>query len=290
MVTASLAVRLRRRLPGVVLVTITHGQDVTMPVGLYQQFVPKVFAALDAVFPVSRATGAACVERGCDPVRVHVVPNGVDPDRFSPVPEGKRHERLRAAFPEGAGHLTDKALILCSVGRQVQRKGFHWFIDHVMPDVPDDVQYWLAGEGPMGEVIQETIHRHGLEQRVQLLGRVTEEQLEALYQGADLFIMPNIMVPGDMEGFGVVMLEAGLCGLPALGARLEGIQDVITDTENGHLVASGNAGAFAELIIHYHRDRAALADLGRKARRYTLDTFTWPAVARRYVELFRQSL
>ncbi len=52
-----------------------------------------------------------------------------------------------------------------------------------------------------------------------MLGRVSEEALGSLYRGADLFVMPNVPVPGDIEGFGVVMLEAGLCGLPRARPR-----------------------------------------------------------------------
>ena len=68
---------------GVVAASIVHGLDVTKPVAAYQRFVPRVFASLDAVMPVSRATGAACRERGLPAAKEFVVPNGVDVTRFS---------------------------------------------------------------------------------------------------------------------------------------------------------------------------------------------------------------
>lgn len=284
MVTAATATRLqpllRRR--GVAAATIAHGQDVTLPAAPYQWLVPRIFHAVDAVLPVSRATGAACLQRGLAPEKLHVVPNGVNLGRFRPL-EAK--PVMRRSLEETIGHtLPPGALLLCSVGRQVKRKGFAWFVEAVMPRLPADVHYWLAGEGPEAEHIREALTRHGLEHRVRLLGRLSEAHLEALYRGADLFVMPNIPVPGDMEGFGVVMLEAGMGGLPSVAARLEGILDVVAEGSNGNLIASGNADGFATAILAYHYDRERLAQAARSACQYTRDTFGWDAVANRYVE------
>ena len=291
MVTASLAVPLRRLLDDhdVTAAAILHGRDVTLPVLPYQWFVPYVFRALDAALPVSHATGAQAQERGLAPDKLHVVSNGVDPSRFAPPdePEAAR-TRLASIFGDGALPSTpDEGLLLCSVGRQVERKGFAWFVEHAMPLLPETVHYWLAGDGPEAEAIDAAITRHGLHRRVRRLGRVTEDQLEALYRGADLFIMPNRPTPGDMEGFGVVMLEAGLCGLPTVAARLEGIRDVITEGVNGHLVESGDARAFADAILRYHDAPARLRAASARTHRHTVDTFSWSTVADRYVQVLR---
>ncbi len=290
MVTASLAVPLQRFLQnrGVRTAAIVHGLDVTMPVAPYQWFVPKVFAALDAVLPVSRATGAACTERGLAPEKGHVVPNGIDPDRF-PTPSDRAAMRtaLTDALGDPAHPLPDDALLLCSVGRQVERKGFAWFVDTVMPRLPDDVHYWMAGDGPRAEAIQRAIDRHGLASRVRRLGRVSNDDLARLYRGADLFIMPNVPVEGDMEGFGIVLLEAGACGTPAIAARLEGIQDVITEGVNGHLVEPESPAAFVRAIERYRNQPDRLAKRSREAVAHTLSTFSWPAVARTYLDVLQ---
>ncbi|MDQ3606321.1 MAG: glycosyltransferase family 4 protein, partial [Gemmatimonadota bacterium] len=268
MVTASLAIPLRRRVRalGARLVAIANGLDVTLPVGAYQRFVPRVFAALDAVVPISRATGAECLQRGLPPEKLHVIPCGVDPARFPSAPEDCSAAR-RVLLDDVGASLPENTLLLCSVGRLVERKGVAWFVERVMPLLPPEVHYWVAGEGPMHEAVEAAIARHGLQRRVRLLGLVPEETLIRLYRGADLFVMPNIPVPGHMEGFGVVMLEAGLCGLPTVAARLEGIQDVIAEGENGHLVTSGDAAAFAEAILRYHRAPEALAAASARATR-----------------------
>ncbi len=223
MVTASLAVLLKKTLSKsrVKTAAIVHGQDVTTPFGPYQRFVPKVFHALQAVLPVSRATGEQCTQRGLPENKLFVVPNGVKLSRFEALANASTMRKaLLAAVGDATHPLPDNALLLCSVGRQVKRKGFAWFIQHVMPRLPDNVHYWLAGDGPETDDILKTATENKVAHRVRLLGRITDEHLALLYRGADLFMMPNIPVPGTMEGFGVVMLEAGMGGLPVIAAKL----------------------------------------------------------------------
>ena len=291
MVTASLAVPLRRFFDrhGVKAATIAHGRDVTLDFPPYQWFVPKVFNALDAVLPVSRATGAACTERGMAAEKVHVVPNGIDLDRY-PQPQSKSEMRgvLEDALGTPSAPLPDDALLLCSVGRQVKRKGFAWFAENVMPTLPENVHYWIAGDGPEFDKIGHVIRRNNLGHRVRQLGRISNADLARLYRGADLFIMPNIPVEGDMEGFGVVMLEAGQCGCPSVASRLEGIQDVITEGQNGHLVESENPDSFREAIMQYENAPQRLKRASARAVRHTEDTFGWSAVAEQYVDTLCQ--
>jgi phosphatidyl-myo-inositol dimannoside synthase len=288
MVTASLALPLRRTFErhGVVAGAIPLGRDVTLPVAPYQRLVPRIFRALDAVFPISHATAEECLARGATPEQVRVIPCGVDAGRFPPVADRSAARRALASVQKA--DLPENALLLCSVGRHVERKGFVWFVDQVMLRLPAEVHFWLAGDGPMTPAIREAIDRHGLQARVRLLGRVTDEMLATLLRGSDLFVMPNIPVPGDMEGFGVVMLEAGMSGLPVVAAGIEGILDVVREGENGHLLATGDAAAFAERILHYHRDRVALAALAERAASCTRETFTWPAIADQFVNALRE--
>ncbi len=287
MVPAALATVLRRTLAprGIPMAAIAHGRDVTQP-GPYQfLLVRRILEALDAVLPVSHATGAECVKRGFPEDNLRVIPNGVDTGRFAPrTNRGTRHRALADALGDPRHPVPDEALLLCSVGRQVPRKGFAWFVDEVMPLLPDDVHYWLAGDGPEADAIADTARRHGLTHRVRLLRRISDEALTTLYRGADLFVMPNVPIPGDIEGFGIVMLEAGLSGMPAIAARLEGIRDVITEGENGLLLESGNAWAFSEAIMAYYHDRPTLEAASQRAARHTAETFGWTAVADRYVK------
>ncbi len=288
MVTATLASPLRKHLRrhNVATAAIVHGRDVTLNIAPYQRFVPRVFSALDAVLPVSRATGEACLQRGLPGDKLFVVPNGVAVHRFNGASQTAARTELLERF--AGSDLPDRGLLLCSVGRQVKRKGFAWFIRNVMPLLPHDVHYWLAGEGPEAENILAAARQKGLADRVRLVGRVSEHDLGMLYAGSDLFVMPNIPVVGDMEGFGVVMLEAGLSGLPTIGARLEGISDVIEEGKNGHLVRSGDAWGFSEAVMHYYREDARLQAASERAAYHVRSRYSWQAVADQYVDVLHQ--
>lgn len=291
MVTATLAVPLRRSVArhGARMAAIPVGRDVTLPTLPYQWYLPRVFAALDHVLPISRATAAECLARGLAPAKLRVIPCGADVEQWTaPADRSAARAELLRALGASAESIPPDALLVCSVGRHQERKGFQWFVDRVMPRLPPDVFYLLGGEGPMTPAIWEAVARHGLERRVRLLGRLSEPMLATLYAGADLFVMPNVPVAGDIEGFGVVMLEAGLAGLPTVAADLEGVRDVIRDGQNGALVPSGDAAAFADAILRYRADRDALVSASCAATRFTAENFGWSAIADRYVEVLRR--
>jgi len=270
---------------GIRLAAIVHGLDVTDPNPIYQKAVRRLCGMLDAVMPVSHATGEQLVARGLPRERVHVVPNAVDLDRF----EGVLASRLEPAKLEiaGAPTLPDDAFLLVTVGRQVRRKGFAWFIENVMPKLPERVVFWLAGDGPERENIEAAIERAGLQRRVRCLGKISEAELVELYRRGQLFVMPNIVVPGDMEGFGIVMLEAGACGLPTLAADLEGIRDVIDEGINGWFAPTEDADAFARRVRALADDPEGLRVASERTAEYVTSTFPWDSTAERYLTVLR---
>jgi phosphatidylinositol alpha-1,6-mannosyltransferase len=288
-VTAGLVIALSRILKyfGASTFTIVHGRDVTLPSPILQKWVlPKVFAKINGVLPISNATAEACIERNLDPKKIAVVPNGFDFNRFT-SDLSKEQARTKLVQLLQIPLPPPTSFILCSVGRHVERKGFHWFVDEVMPLLPDHIEYWLAGEGDMTPRILQAIEKHGLESRVRLLGRISEEALHCLYRGGDMFVMPNIPIEGDMEGFGVVLLEAGICGMPSVAAELEGIQDVIQDGQNGRFAETGNADQFRNIILEYDADRAKLDALSKKTVLHVSNSFSWQSIVKKYLSIFK---
>ena len=110
--------------------------------------------------------------------------------------------------------LPDGAVVLLTLGRLVRRKGARWFTRHVLPGLAPDITYLVAGDGPEANPIRVAAVQAGLGDRVLLLGRVDDDTRELLLRGADLFVQPNIRVPGDIEGFGLVTIEASMRGEP----------------------------------------------------------------------------
>ncbi|MQA90499.1 MAG: glycosyltransferase [Gemmatimonas sp.] len=293
MVTAAVSplVRNRIRRAGAIIAAIPVGRDVTLPNPAYQRFVPNVFDALDLVLPISRATAEACIARGAPPGKVHIIPCGTDLGSAAgqQIDRDSARTAVLDLLAERRVPLPPEPLLLLSVGRHQERKGFQWFVDEVMPGTPEHIVYVLVGSGPTTDRIRQTVERHGLERRVVLLGQVSQPVLKTLYSGCDLFVMPNIPVPGDIEGFGVVMVEAGAAGLPVIAANLEGIRDVIAEGQSGVLVGTRDVAAFTESILRYD-DRRELAAASSGARAYVREHFAWPAIAKRYIEIFREEL
>lgn len=282
MVTASLAKFTRGRID-VPMVTINHGQDVTMPVGTYQKFVPKVFEALDGVISVSEATREQCILRGMHPAKGVALPNGFDMSDFREVPD--KAEAIRHVEGTLGVDLKDKHLLL-TVGRQVKRKGHEWFIREVLPLIKENVVYLAIGDGPQYQNLLKQVEASPQKDRVIMAGRQPDELLRNAYAAADLFIMPNIPVEGDMEGFGIVLLEANLAGTPAVASELEGIKDVITNGENGYKIPVYEAEKFAEKVDEVLSGDAE--SFGAQSRAFVHENFAWHSVADRYISYLHQ--
>lgn len=278
MVTASLARMLRKKVQ-VPMVTINHGQDVTLPIKAYQRFVPGVFNALDGVISVSRATKEACIERGMDSKKGQVLPNGFDSTSFPEMPD---KAKAKKELEKHLGIDLKGRKVLLTVGRKVKRKGHAWFIKKVLPKIKNDVLYITVGEGPEFEKLQNIVVEENLQGEVILSGKQSDEALKMIYSAADLFVMPNIKVLGDMEGFGVVMLEANSAGCPVVASALEGILDVVKDGQNGYLVAVNDHQNFAQRVDEILND--GWEAFSWRSREYVIDRFSWKKVAESYIE------
>ncbi len=273
---------------GVSSAAICHGHDVIMGFPPYQRLVRRTFAALDAVMPVSRATAERCLARGLDPGRLHVTPNGADSARFAPAPPPEaRRAILKAAFPREAVGLQPEDRVITSVGRLVPRKGHAWFVREVMPRLPASARLWLAGDGPEGPAIDAAVASSGVAGRVLRLGALSENHLAALYRGADLFVMPNLSAPGDIEGFGLVLLEASLNGLPVVSADLDGMADIIVDGVNGRLAPAADGAAFAAIVQQLAVDENLRRRLASSAEAHVRARFSWDAVAQSHLDILR---
>lgn len=282
MVTASLAYFLARKIY-VPMVTINHGRDVTLPNTLYQKFIPKVFASLDGVISVSRATRQQCIQRGMDPAKGVTLPNGFDLEKFETIPE---KEEARKFLEQKFGIPLQKHRMLLTVGRQVERKGHEWFIRNVLKKIHSKVVYVTIGDGPREYDIARAVDDEEVDHQVFLLGRQPDDVLKKAYAASDLFIMPNVPVEGDMEGFGIVLLEANMSRTPAVAADLEGIKDVITNGKNGYRITPRDDEQFAHKIDDLLDEN--LQEFGKKNRVFVENKFSWQHVANRYVEYFKK--
>jgi glycosyltransferase involved in cell wall biosynthesis len=263
---------LARAITDVPVTISTHALDVIYPNALYQWIVPWCLRRLDGVVSVSRYTRDACTARGVEPDRCRVIPNGIRVDASVGESRGDGEE---AFLPEGL----DGKRVLVTIGRLVRRKGVAWFVSEVMPRLGEEFVCLVGGAGEQGRAIEQAIATNGLQRRVFMLGTLDEHHKRALLERADLFLMPNIPIDGDAEGFGISAIEASSRGVPVIAANIEGLRDAVIDGVTGRLVATQDGDAWIEAVSTARFDRTEVA-------RETLLRFDWDRLVEEYLEFF----
>lgn len=219
-VLALLRPRLRR--------TVTvHGLDVVWNAPGYQSLIRFSLSFAHRIVAISQSTAEMCVTLGLDAERIVVVPCGI-------------------AMPSEIRRILPQDPVLLSLGRLVLRKGIAWFLADVFPLLLaryPRMTFVIAGAGPEFAHIQSIITTKKLSSSVSLRGPVSEAEKNALFLSASVFIMPNIPVTGDMEGFGISALEAASRGLPVVAADLEGLKDSVLEDVTGLHFSPQNAEA-----------------------------------------------
>lgn len=268
-------------------VITAHGLDVRYKKYFYRSLIKQSLKKADLIICNSNETRTSAIAAGAHPETTIFIPLGVNDDFFfDNKPQARKY--LKQHFDI---NLPDK--IILASGRLVKRKGTRWFIENVFSELiknHKDLLFLISGGGPDQKSLSALIRSKKYENKIKLLGRTSEEELRNLYNGADIFVMPNIKVSNDIEGFGIVLLEAGLCELPIVASNIEGIKDAIQDRENGILLKSGDKAAFIEEINRLLNDDKARIRLGKKARKFTLKNNNWDEIATSYVLQYKKLL
>jgi len=111
-----------------------------------------------------------------------------------------------------------------------------------------------------------------------------------LFNTCDLFIQPNIKVQGDMEGFGLSVIEAVSCKIPVIASNLEGLKDAIIDGQNGFSIEPENTEKYVEKINELLANDDFRQEFGEKARQFVTQNFRWEIIAKRYLEEIKQTI
>jgi len=262
------------------IVVTVHALELLYDSWLLQWFINRSLDSVSHFVAVSSFTRQLLVDRGVSENRISVIPHGVE------APAVVDHDAARKKL-DSVLNLPKDRLLICTVGRLIRRKGVAWFIEHVLPQIQNgNPLYLMASCGPDHSHIESVIQKCGMSDSVRLLGKVSDDLLRDIYAGVDMFVVPNIRVPHDAEGFGFVAVEAAAAGLPVIAARLEGITEAIHQGENGTLVEPEDADAFVAAIAHLAQNKATRRKLGQRAREYTKEHFRWDDIAQHYADLF----
>ena len=268
------------------VVVTAHGLDVTFPQAIYQRIVPRYFLPrLQHIVCISESTRAACLQRDIPSDLCTVIHPGVD--GFDQTPP----EYAVKSWVNGRlGIDVASVPVMLTVGRLVPRKGVAWLVQNVLPGLArtQDLAYVVVGDGPdMPKVRQlvDCLHLNGI---VHLLGQICDDDLQLAYAAADLFVMPNLRLSGDMEGFGLVALEAAAHGVPVWASDLEGLSEAVLAGRTGQLLTPGDPKLWTTELGLALADRASLRRLGDEARVIALEDLSWDRMVRLYAGLFEQ--
>lgn len=172
--------------------------------------------------------------------------------------------------------LSGKKIIL-TMGRVVKRKGHDMMIralPKILEAVPEAI-YVVAGLGPHLDTLTKTATDLKIQHAVRFVGGVSDEERDALLKLCDVFAMPSRQVGPDVEGFGLVFLEAALHGKPAIGGRSGGIPEAVIDGQTGLLVNPEDVDDIARAAIKLLTDGTLREKLGEQAKTRTEKEFTW---------------
>ena len=268
-------------------VAITYGLDSIYPSLIYQGIYRISMPRLDRVIAISHATRNEAVARGVAPQRIEILHPGCHGGRFA---------RPRDALQLRQRWGLEGARVILSAGRLVKRKGVDRFVRECLPSVVarvPEAKLLLAGGNPedalahsedMAGLVREAAQQVGIAKHIVFTGRLDDDEMVGAFQLADVFVLPAVPSPGDMEGFGIVLLEAAASGTPSVATRTGGIPDAVVDGETGTLVPSLDYGAMADALVAFLTDDHLRERVASKARERVMRDFLWEKVAPRYAD------
>jgi len=266
-----------------------HGLDLVYPSLLYHVFWLRWLRHCDRVVANSSHTASLAERINLRKDAVQIIPPGIYWDSFA-LPVGREEKKAMGL---------DGRKVLLFVGRLARRKGVGEFLQRsfarIVREVPE-AYFLIVGENPshslahhedIASEIRRVVRGMTLESHVRMLGRLTDLELAKVYQISDLMVLPALATKGDVEGFGIVILEAAAAGRPTVATRVGGIPDAIEDGRSGILVDPEESDRMSEAVVRLLRDDQARLALGQYAQNRVREQFGWDSIIRRYEELFK---
>ena len=264
-----------------------HGLDIVVKHPLYQRLWLPAIRRATLAMANSTNTMRLAVSSGVRQDRIEVLFPGVTLDHGT-----GDAQRFRSLLQGADGS------ILLSVGRLTARKGIAEFIENVFPAIvravpdvtlvvigSDAKDALLKGGADQRARIVQSARSQGLHERVLLLGSVDEQTLADAFAASDVHVFPVLDLPGDVEGFGMVAIEAAARGLPTIAYSVGGVPDAVSDGISGVLIHPGDYDHFADAIVTQLQSGR---HVGIDARRSFARDFAWEKFGNRLRTLLAQ--
>ena len=254
------------------IVALTHGHEVwwakLFPFSLAIRRIGKTTDALTYLGEYTRQAISLALDTKSAAAMVKVAP-GIDTTHFAPVDSQKLTESLG---------LCDKKVIV-SVGRLVHRKGQDYLIgamSAIIQEVPD-AHLLLIGEGPYRVKLQKLVEEFSLEDNVTFIGRINYDELPQYICVGKIFAMPSRsrFFGLEVEGLGIVYLEASACGLPVIAGSSGGAPDAVVQGVTGVVVDGMDSAAIAIAVIEMLKNSEKSEAMGAAGREWIIENWRW---------------
>jgi starch synthase len=239
--------------------------------------------ATDLFLPVSERSREVLILEGAPEEHVHVLMPGIDINHFRPM---QKDERLLASF----GCSPDDIVVLF-VANLYREKGifdllFAFKRVHERLGRPAALRLLIAGRGRDGEVARQLRHELGLERQVSFIGFHPYEQMPAIHNCADVFVLPSLPTPLWQEQFGYVLIESMACGMPVISTYSGSIPEVVGDA--GILVPPNDFATLGHALEELVANQAKREMLGSRGRKRAEELFDVSMVSNRLRQYYRE--
>jgi glycosyltransferase involved in cell wall biosynthesis len=264
-----------KRAGGIPLVSTFFGVELSWlssELGVLRPLLRRIVRRSDAITAISSHTSRALssLAPGVQPA---VIPFGA-----ATAPSGEAGKRVRAA---------GSSMRLLFVGRLVERKGVHVLLRALA--LGGDDRLTVVGDGPQKLELEELAVAEGVGGRVTFTGSIEADELSRRFHDADALVLPALRdAKGDVEGLGVVLIEALAAGTPVIASESGGIVDIVRHEETGLLVPPGDPARLAGAIARYRDDPTLASRLAERGREHVRSDFSWDRIIDRLETLYRE--
>lgn len=269
-------------LKGLPYLTYVHGEEL-QTLGQSRELVllsKQVYGGARCIIVNSKNTARLVIEHYPSVEdKIRILHPGVHSDYFVPADSS-------LAIRKKLG-WSDRTVML-TVGRLQRRKGQDHAIlalKKIKEKIPN-ILYAIIGNGDEWEYLNSLVTEHGLQNHVQFKGEITDADLLHCYQQCDLFTLPNREINGDIEGFGMVLVEAQSCAKPVLAGKSGGTAETMIPGTTGLIADCTQPDQIADAVLSILSNSDRCKQMGVAARKWVVENLDWPSLVDQAVTIF----
>lgn len=272
-----------KKITKVKIVPYIHGLDVLSirKKRIANSLLFRILSNSDKIICNSRFTQNIITDFGIEESKLCIINPGIN----IPLENHNSSKYVNSKFND----LKD-SIVLLTVARLVERKGHDNVLKAISEIVPHNknIKYLICGDGPYKKNLNDMVNSLGLQNNVIFTGEVSNEELEHIYNISNIFIMPSrtIIEKGDVEGYGIVFLEANLHKLPVIAGNSGGVPDAVLDGKTGYLVDPLNPSEISEKINLLINNQDVFNRISKYGYEWVKGNCSWENRVKKIKELF----